>query len=110
MYQGGFIWDYIDQAVYSKNRYGEEFLAYGGDFDDRPTDYFFCNNGIVYADRTLSPKMQEVKYLYQNVKLFPDPSGVRIENENLFVDTSHWDLELVVLRDGHQQLRTLSRV
>ena len=51
MYQGGFIWDYIDQVIVKKDRYGKEFLAYGGDFDDRATDYSFCTNGIVYADR-----------------------------------------------------------
>ena len=40
-YCGGFIWDYIDQAIYKKNVFGEEVLAYGGDFEDRPTDYNF---------------------------------------------------------------------
>ena len=83
MYQGGFIWDYIDQSLIKKDRYGKEFLAYGGDFGDRPTDYGFCTNGIVYANRELSPKMQEVKYLYQNFKLVPDQSGVTIHNESL---------------------------
>ena len=49
LYQGGFIWDYIDQAVYKKSKAGKNALAYGGDFNDRPTDYNFCANGIVYA-------------------------------------------------------------
>ena len=67
-YQGGFIWDYIDQSIYKKNRYGQEFLAYGGDFDDRPSDYNFSGNGVVYGGSRLpSPKMQEVKYNYQNI-------------------------------------------
>ena len=71
LYQGGFIWDYIDQSILKKDRYGKEFQAYGGDFDDRPCDYNFCGNGIVYADdRTESPKMQEVKYHYQNISLY----------------------------------------
>lgn len=47
MYQGGFIWDFIDQTLVKTDRYGQEFLAYGGDFDDRPSDYNFCTNGIV---------------------------------------------------------------
>ena len=64
-YQGGFIWDYIDQAVYYTNGYGEKVLGYGGDFKERYTDYNFCGDGIVFADRTISPKAQEVKYLYQ---------------------------------------------
>ena len=64
MFQGGFIWDYIDQSIYKKDRYGKEFQAYGGDFDDHPCDYNFSGNGIVYGgERDASPKMQEVKIL-----------------------------------------------
>ena len=62
LYQGGFIWDYIDQSIYKKDRYGRDFQAYGGDFGERPTDYNFSGNGIVYGDREASPKMQEVKF------------------------------------------------
>ncbi len=65
MYQGGFIWDYIDQAVYVTDEVtGERVLRYGGDFDDRPSDYEFSGNGIVFADRTGKPAMQEVRYYY----------------------------------------------
>jgi beta-galactosidase len=65
MYQGGYIWDYIDQAVYAKDRLtGRNVLCYGGDFDDRPSDYEFSGNGIVFADRTEKPAMQEVRYYY----------------------------------------------
>ena len=69
LYQGGFIWDYVDQSIVKKNRYGEEFQAYGGDFGDRPTDYNFSGNGIVYGDRRPSPKLQEVKFNYQNISV-----------------------------------------
>ncbi|MBD8070115.1 glycoside hydrolase family 2 TIM barrel-domain containing protein [Bacillus sp. PS06] len=100
MYQGGFIWDYIDQSLVKEDRYGNEFLAYGGDFDDRPSDYGFCTNGIVYANREPSPKMQEVKYLYQNIKLDVDQSGVTIKNSNLFVDTSNYDFEYKLFLNG----------
>lgn len=89
-YQGGFIWDYIDQSILKTNEYGEEVFSYGGDFDDRATDYEFCTNGIVYADRKISPKAQEVKHLYANVKLIPDEHGVQIRNENLFVSTKDY--------------------
>lgn len=89
-YQGGFIWDYIDQSILKTNEYGEEVFTYGGDFDDRATDYEFCTNGIVYADRKISPKAQEVKHLYANVKLIPDEHGVQIRNENLFVSTKDY--------------------
>lgn len=65
MYQGGFIWDYMDQAVYAQDRVtGNKVLCYGGDFDDRPSNYEFSGNGIVFADRTEKPAMQEVKYYY----------------------------------------------
>ncbi|CAM4326364.1 DUF4981 domain-containing protein [Paenibacillus alkaliterrae] len=105
MYQGGFIWDYIDQAIVKKDRYGKEFLAYGGDFGDRPADYGFCTNGIVYADRKLSPKMQEVKFLYQNIKLTPDRNGISVRNDNLFADTADLELEVVLYHEGRERER-----
>ncbi len=65
MYQGGFIWDYIDQAISVCDEVtGKRVLRYGGDFDDRPSDYEFSGNGIVFADRTEKPAMQEVRYYY----------------------------------------------
>lgn len=65
MYQGGFIWDFIDQALLVKDEVtGKEVLRYGGDFDDRPSDYEFSGNGIVFADRREKPAMQEVRYYY----------------------------------------------
>lgn len=65
MYQGGFIWDFIDQAILVKDHItGKEVLRYGGDFDDRPSDYEFSGNGIVFADRKEKPAMQEVRYYY----------------------------------------------
>ena len=65
MYQGGFIWDYIDQALWVKDEVtGRRVLRYGGDFDDRPSDYEFSGNGILFADRSEKPAMQEVRYYY----------------------------------------------
>lgn len=64
-YQGGFIWDFIDQALFVRDEVtGREVLRYGGDFDDRPSDYEFSGNGILFADRTPKPAIQEVKYYY----------------------------------------------
>ena len=100
MYQGGFIWDYVDQALMKTDENGVEHMAYGGDFNDRPTDYNFCGNGIVYADRTISPKAQEVKALYQDLKLVPDAGGAEIENRRLFTDTSDLEFVWLALRDG----------
>ena len=65
MYHGGFIWDFIDQALLVKDEVtGKEVLRYGGDFDDKPSDYEFSGNGIVFADRKEKPAMQEVRYYY----------------------------------------------
>lgn len=69
MYQGGFIWDYIDQALQVTDEItGQKVLRYGGDFDDRPSDYQFSGNGIVFANRIEKPAMQEVKYYYGQYK------------------------------------------
>ena len=65
MYQGGYIWDFIDQAIYVTDEVtGQQVLRYGGDFDDRPADYEFSANGIVFANRKEKPAMQEVRYYY----------------------------------------------
>ncbi len=65
-YQGGFIWDYMDQALWRVNCNGERVLGYGGDFGERQTDYAFSGNGIVFADGTEKPAMQEVRYWYSS--------------------------------------------
>ena len=65
MYHGGFIWDFIDQAIMVKDSVtGKDVLRYGGDFDDKPSEYEFSANGIVFADRKEKPAMQEVRYYY----------------------------------------------
>ena len=64
-FQGGFIWDFIDQALWVEDEVtGRRVLRYGGDFDDRPSDYEFSGNGILFADRTEKPAMQEVRHYY----------------------------------------------
>ena len=100
-YQGGFIWDYIDQSIYRKDRYGKEFLAYGGDFHDRPSDYNFSGNGIVYGgEREPSPKMQEVKYDYQNLDVIVSEKEFTVWNKNLFVNADTFTAKAILLRDG----------
>ena len=101
LYQGGFIWDYIDQSLWKKNRYGQEFQAYGGDFYDRPCDYSFCGNGIVYGgDREPSPKMQEIKFLYQAISVKVRENEVEIYNKNLFVSTEKWECRVTLEQEG----------
>ena len=102
-YQGGFIWDYIDQSIYKKDRYGKEFQAYGGDFADRPCDYNFSGNGIAYGgERDASPKMQEVKYDYQNLTVTIHEKDFEVWNKNLFVNADTFDAKAILLRDGVQ--------
>ena len=100
-YQGGFIWDYIDQSIYKKDRYGKEFQAYGGDFGERPTDYNFSGNGIAYGgNRDASPKMQEVKFNYQNISAEVSADSVKVINKNLFVSTDIFDCKVTVAKNG----------
>ena len=101
LYQGGFIWDYIDQSIYKKDRYGKEYQAYGGDFDDHPCDYNFSGNGIVYGgNRDASPKMQEVKFNYQNITAKVEKDRVTVINRNLFVNTADFDCVVLLEKDG----------
>lgn len=101
-YQGGFIWDYIDQAIIKTDRYGKEYLAIGGDFDDRPTDYIFCVNGIVFADRTYTPKLQEVKFNYQNISIEVTSDHMVVKNKNLFTNTNEYECRITLERFGHR--------
>ena len=100
LYQGGFIWDFIDQAIMKKNSSGEKFLAYGGDFEDRPTDYNFCGNGLVFANREVTPKMPEVKYCYQNIKIKILEDKINIKNKNLFTNLNEYECFFILTRDG----------
>ncbi len=99
-YQGGFIWDFVDQSLRRLNHHGVEFQAYGGDFGDRPTDWNFCGNGIVTGDRSLSPKIQEVKFNYQGLQIEVEPAQVTIRNNYLFTRTSAFDCRVTLQRDG----------
>jgi len=101
LYQGGFIWDYIDQALLWPNGRGERHLAYGGDIGDRPNDGNFCGNGIVYADtREPSPKMAEVKFNYQNIAVTFAGDTFTVVNKHLFTATDVFDCTVELARDG----------
>ena len=101
-YQGGFIWDYIDQSILKKDRYGKDFQAYGGDFLERPSDYNFSGNGICYGgDRDPSPKMQEVKFNYQNISILFEKEGkFTVVNKNLFANTDRFCCVAVLQKNG----------
>lgn len=100
LYQGGFIWDFVDQAIWDRDRYGQETLRYGGDYGDRPSDYNFCGNGIVFADRKITSKLQDVKYNYQDFVLQPSETQLKIQNKSLFTNVQEYELFLELYRDG----------
>ncbi len=97
-FQGGFVWDYIDQGLMLDGK-----LHYGGDHFDRPNDMDFCCNGILFADRKkahLSSKAASLKYYYQNLQFACTEQGIEIENRNLFRDTSDLQFVLTYAEDG----------
>lgn len=100
MYQGGFIWDYVDQGLRAMAPNGQPRLCYGGDWGDRPTDYEFIANGIVMADRRLSPKAQEVRYLFQEAEVCPETNGVTIRSRRVFAPIEGCELAWDILLDG----------
>lgn len=100
MYQGGFIWDYIEQSLMKKDSFGKEYLAFGGDFGDRPTDYNFCINGIVYGNRKISPKVQEIKQLFSDYKIDVEKKSFTISNGSLFTNCSEYDVKIKLLKNG----------
>ena len=100
LYQGGFIWDFIDQAMTARDRYGKKTLAYGGDWGDRPNDGIFCGNGIVFADGKETPKLQEVKYCYQNIVVRAGAGQMTVINRHMFTSTAAFRCEVTLARDG----------
>jgi len=100
-YQGGLIWDWVDQSIVKKDRYGKEFYSYGGDFGDRPTDYNFCANGLLFADRTEKPEMQTVKYNFSPIKIsFISDKAFVVKNKHLFTKTSDFACFITLEKDG----------
>lgn len=110
LYQGGFIWDFADQAIWGKDIYGNEVMYYGGDFGDRPSDYNFSGNGIVFADHALTTKIQEVKFNYQNFAITPSETCVKIINKSLFTNTNEYDLVITLAKDGKEVYSTKTAI
>jgi beta-galactosidase len=101
--QGGFIWDWIDQAIRVTGEDGAVKMLYGGDFGESPHDGNFCGNGIIFADRTVSPKLQEVKKVYQNAKFEAvdlSSGTVKVINRHLFSALDNFTLAWQVAVDG----------
>lgn len=101
--QGGFIWDWVDQAIKTKTPDGIEYLAYGGDFGDTPNDGNFSGNGLLFADRTLTSKIFEVKKCYQNIEIKAvdlKTGDVNIKNKFLFTNLKDFDIKWIVEING----------
>jgi beta-galactosidase len=99
-YQGGFIWDFRDQAIAGIDPLGQPCYHYGGDLGERPHDGAFSGDGICYADGTESPKMQAVKYCYQPVSIQFEGNSIRVRNKNLFCSTERYRCRVTVYRNG----------
>ena len=106
-YQGGFIWDFVDQALWwpaDAAKYGTDHVfVFGGDFNDYdPSDNSFCCNGIIAADRTYHPHAYEVAYQYRSILTSPgsELGKVNVYNENFFIDLSRYNMTWVVEVDG----------
>lgn len=107
--QGGFVWDWVDQSILKTDENGTEYLAYGGDFGESPHDGHFCGNGLLFGDRKPTPKLYEIKKLYQNIdfKAIDAEKGIiEIKNKFLFTNLSEFELywcqcsDKGVFRDG----------
>ena len=102
--QGGFIWDFVDQAVYGKNADGKEIFMYGGDDGRYPvSDQNFNCNGLIAPDRRWNPHAYEVQYFYQNIWATPvdlKKGVIEVYNENFYTDLSAYYMEYAVLADG----------
>ena len=104
-YQGGFIWDFVDQSLHKKNADGIDIYAYAGDFNkyDSNEDKNFCNNGLISPDRNYNPHAYEVQYFYQNIWTSPvdlQKGIVEVYNENFFRNLDNYLMEWQVLADG----------
>lgn len=106
-FMGGAIWDWIDQSIaYTDAATGNQYLAFGGDFGDTPTDGQFVMNGLLFGDGTPKPQYHEVKKVYQNVGVSPvniKEGKIRIFNKNYFIPLEGYDLEWVLLKDGKRE-------
>lgn len=109
-YQGGFIWDFVDQALWwpaDAEKYGTDHIfVFGGDFNEYdPSDNAFCCNGIIAADRTLHPHAYEVAYQYRPIITTATPQEasagkIKVYNEYFFIDLSRYMLQWNVTVDG----------
>lgn len=111
-YHGGFIWDYIDQSLYSRDDEGNMLLNYGGDFLDKPSDHDFSCNGVIFSDRTKAhkaPKAIEMKYQYQQINFTLNENILGIENNYLFTNTNRFKF-IIKVYSNQKLIQSYERV
>lgn len=97
---GGCIWDWVDQGINMPGQPADHYY-FGGSFGDRPNDNDFCCNGIVTADRQVTPKLWEVKKVYQYITLEPNAeNSIGVRNRYAFLNLHDFNLRYVILKDG----------
>ncbi|MDO9153386.1 MAG: glycoside hydrolase family 2 TIM barrel-domain containing protein, partial [Paludibacter sp.] len=106
-YQGGFIWDFVDQSLHKTNKEGIQIYAYGGDYNKYDaSDNNFLNNGLISPDRKPNPHAYEVKYYYQSIWAEPidlQTGKISVYNEHFFRNLSAYYAEWQLLSNGVAQ-------
>lgn len=109
-FMGGATWDWIDQSMYYYDKAtGEKFLAYGGDFGDKPNDGTFVNNGLIFADLTPKPQYYEIKKVHQNIGVKPlniQRGEIEVFNKNYFISLEDYEMQWSLYEDGAEIKRS----
>ncbi len=100
LFQGGFIWDFADQAIPMTDRHGKQYFGYGGDNLEAPHDAEFSGNGIYFADHSPTPRIQEVRKVYQGLKIAVEEGSFDVTNRFLFTNTDAYDCVVTLSREG----------
>ena len=108
-FQGGFVWDMIDQGLRARAPTGEEYFAYGGDFSDWPNDGNFCADGLWFASRAESPKVQELRHCYRDFDVVPSRYDIQIANNSLYTCLLYTSLLLFDPRGNEESGGLLDR-
>ena len=100
LFQGGFIWDFADQAIALVDRYGTPYFGYGGDCGEAPHDGDFSANGMLFADHSPKPAVQEMKFLYQGFVVAVGAASFELTSRMLFTSSSAYECVVRLAREG----------
>ncbi|MDO4258531.1 MAG: glycoside hydrolase family 2 TIM barrel-domain containing protein [Actinomycetaceae bacterium] len=99
-FQGVFVWDFADQAIALRDRWGKEYFGYGGDCQEAPHDGDFSGNGLFFADHTPTPKLAALSHLYQGIHADITRDNITIRNEYAFLNTSAFNCQVTLKKEG----------